>query len=124
MSDRLEEWEAVQREICAELGVHGVPVHPGEKVGIAANVRTGLMPINGMRVPPEGGVCGWYIWAGPDAPSADADFFLPLHAAHLPKWCPTAIGLLQLPPGWRFELDGDTYDAWFDQTLLEPPKKR
>jgi len=34
------------------------------KVGIARNVTSGLMPINGLRHPPEGDTTGWYIWAG------------------------------------------------------------
>jgi hypothetical protein len=89
------------------------------KVGIARNVRDGLLPINGLRHPIEGETTGWYIWAGEDL-STDPDFFVPLHAAHLREWCPAAVRFLGLPPGWRF-LVADSYeDVWEDSSLLAP----
>jgi hypothetical protein len=70
------------------------------KVGIALNVRDGLMPVNGLRHPPQADTVGWYIWAG--ELSSYPDFFKPLHVEHLPDWCPAVLRYLGLPPGWRF----------------------
>jgi hypothetical protein len=108
---------AQQRELCK---THGVPWHEarwGLKVGIALNVKTNLLPINGLRHPPAGDTTGWYIWAG-EEPSHDPDFFQPLHVQHLEEWCPLALKFLGLPPGWRFLTDGSHEEIWFDAALL------
>jgi hypothetical protein len=91
-------------------------------VGIARNVRDGLLPIHGLRVRPEPGTTGWFIWAGGEM-SPDADFFVPLHVGHLDAWCPSVIKFLGLPPGWRFLVAGDYEDVWADPGLLAPPAR-
>ena len=92
---------------------------PGHfKVGIAENVKTGPMPINGLRHPPEQDTTGWYIWAGEDM-SLDHDFFKPLHVDHVQDWSPLIQRFLALPPGWRFLTDGEYEDVWFDPDLLQ-----
>lgn len=98
--------------ICAAYGVEPVRVGDSEKVGISPNVREGLLPIHGVRVRPENGTTGWYIWAGEY--SDDPNFFVPLHVEHLAEWCPLADRFLLLPPGWRFLTDGEHVDVWFD----------
>ena len=110
------DWSRRQEAVCIKYGAAVVPVDPGEKVGIARNVRTGIKPINGMRVLPENGTSGWYIWAGPELSTAP-DFFEPLHIAHLEDWCEPAMQFLALPPGWRFLVAGDHVDVWFDPDL-------
>lgn len=109
----MKAWRIEQLAICQRYGVQPFPVDPNEKLGIARNVRTGLLPINGVRTSPEGGTCGWYIWAG-DEMLEDPDFFEPLHVAHLPEWCADAMRFLLLPPGWRFLIAGEHVDVWFD----------
>jgi hypothetical protein len=47
------------------------------KLGIALNVRDGVLPINGLRHPQNADTNGWYIWAG-ETFSTEADFFEPL----------------------------------------------
>jgi hypothetical protein len=69
----LEDWNELQLEMCSDAGVKPVALRADEKVGIARNVRSGLLPINGVRHLPENGTCGWYIWAG--EMSDDPDFF-------------------------------------------------
>jgi hypothetical protein len=70
-----------------------------------------------MRVPAEGEVTGWFIWAG-EYSDAD-DFFEPVHVLHLAEVCPVAVPFLDLPPGWRFVADEHGYmDVWFDSALL------
>jgi hypothetical protein len=88
------------------------------KVGIAGNVRDGLLPINGLRHEPAGDTTGWYIWAG-DRLSEDPDFFEPLHVEHLDTWCPEVLPYLALPPGWRFLIAPGHEDVWEDPSLME-----
>jgi hypothetical protein len=88
-----------------------------QKLGIARNVKSTLLPINGLRHPEVSGTCGWYIWAGEELKQED-DFFVPLHIEHLASWCPTIEHLLALPPGWRFLVAGEQEDVWFDPSLL------
>jgi hypothetical protein len=85
-------------------------------VGIARN--TTLRPLNGLRHPPESGTSGWYLWGGREL-SQSPDFFQALHISHLEETCPMAMPFLGLAPGWRFLVDGDQVDVWFDPTLLQ-----
>lgn len=106
-----------QRALCERYGTDYSPLPNGMQVGIARNVRDGILPVHGLRHPPAGDTTGWYIWAGGE-PSDDPDFFVPLHVEHLDTWCPEAIRFLGLPPGWRFLVAGDYEDVWRDSSLL------
>jgi hypothetical protein len=87
--------------------------------GVARDVRSRLVPINGLRHPSSTGTTGWYIWwAGEGGPSQDANYFEPVHVAHLVGWRPEVAKFLGLPPGWRFLTDGNYEDVWEDATLL------
>lgn len=103
--------------IAAKYGSELMVPSPAEKVGAAANVRDGIWPVNGLRHPPAGTTCGWYLWAGEEF-SEDPDFFVPLHVTHLPDWCPAAMPYLGLAPGWRFLIAPGYEDVWFDPSLL------
>lgn len=106
-----------QRAICIQYG-SSVVLSPNDyTLGVAMNVKSGILPINGLRHPPAGETTGWYIWAGEDF-SEDPDFFHPLHVRHLREWCPSVLPFLSLAPGWRFLVAGDYVDVWFDETLL------
>jgi hypothetical protein len=106
-------WREQQLALCRRYGAGVVAVAPEDKVGIARNVREGVSPINGVRLLPENGTSGWYIWAG-EKMSESPDFFVPLHVAHLEQWCEAAMTFLLLPPGWRFLVAGAYVDVWFD----------
>jgi hypothetical protein len=76
------------------------------------------MPINGLRHPIENEQStSWYIWAGEY--SDDDNFFQPVHISHLLEICPKAINYLGLPSGWRFLVDNNYDDVWYDETLLK-----
>ncbi|MGF1577936.1 MAG: hypothetical protein ACFCD0_01085 [Gemmataceae bacterium] len=107
-----------QIEVCKRFGAKQLPAPEHLKVGIARNVKEGLQPINGLRIPPEGDTTGWYIWAGEEW-SNDPSFFVPLHINHLSSWCSDVIPYLQLPAGWRFLIAPDHEDVWFDANLLQ-----
>jgi hypothetical protein len=108
-----------QRVVCARYGVTWHPAPSHLKVGVARSVRSSIVPVNGLRHPPEHGTTGWYIWAGEGDPSTAPDFFVPLHVEHLLEWRPEILKFLGLPPGWRFLTDGTHHDAWEDPTLLQ-----
>jgi hypothetical protein len=111
--------EQLQQAICAMYSVPWCPSSPTEIVGIASNVRSAIIPVNGLRHPRTPGTTGWYIWAGEgDVPEA-ADFFKPVHLSHLFGWRPEIVKFLGLPPGWRFLTDGTYEDVWADATLLD-----
>ncbi len=113
--------EDAQKEICKKYNAEFFRSPTAFKVGIAANVKDGITPINGLRHPPKGDTTGWYlhVYAGPEI-SSEPDFFKPLHVAHLDDWCLQIIKYLGLPPGWRFLIAGDYEDVWFDKSFLGP----
>jgi hypothetical protein len=109
--------EQIQREVCKKYKASFYPSQENLKIGIAKNVKKGILPINGLRHFPEGDTTGWYIWAGEEL-SNDPNFFVPLHVEHIKNWCPDIIKFLALPPGYRFLTDGKYEDVWFDESLL------
>jgi hypothetical protein len=73
-------------------------------------------PVHGLRHPPVGDTCGWYIWTGEF--STDEDFFKPWHTSHLIRRVPDVERPLGLPPGTRFLAAPGHEDIWDDPTLL------
>jgi hypothetical protein len=106
-----------QIQICENYNADYYPADDNLKVGISNNVKSGLLPINGLRLPPEEGTTGWFIWAGEEF-SEDPDFFVPIHTVHLNDWVGDLQKFLGLAPGWRFLIAGDYVDVWFDEELL------
>ena len=107
----------IQRELCRRFGAEFAPVLESQIAGVARGLACAKDPINGLRHPPQGQTCGWYVWAG--ELSQRADFFEPQHVAHLNEWCPRIMRYLALPPGWRFLIASNYEDVWFDATLLD-----
>ena len=106
-----------QNAICRKYEVKCVRSEVEEKTGFALSTK-GLLPINGLRHPPQNGTTGWYIWCG-EKYSEAGDFFAPLLTSHIYEENPEIGRLLGLPPGYRFLLAGDYLDVWFDEKLLE-----
>jgi hypothetical protein len=104
-----------QKPICKEFSSKFVSCENGTKVGIALKTIK-LLPLNALRLIPEGGTCGWYIWGGEysEAP----DFFQPLHVEHLSKYVPILLPYLGLEPGWRVLLANEYKDVWYDKEIL------
>ena len=69
-------------------------------------------PVHGLRYPPADGTSGWYIWVG--ELTADADFFVPLHAGHLIERVSELQTHLSLPSGSRSLIAPDyaTCEPW------------
>jgi hypothetical protein len=106
-----------QAAVCEKVGAVCFPALAEQKVGISESALAGERPLHGLRHPPVGDTCGWYIWAG-DEPGTEEDFFKPLHVAHLNKLVPDVQSYLGLPPGWRFLIADNYEDIWFDPQLL------
>ena len=107
-----------QISICKMYGSIHFPSPNNLKLGISENVRSGLMPINGLRHQPEQGTTGWFIWAGKEF-SSEPNFFVPLHTKHVDEWSKLITPYLGLAPGWRFLVTNEHVDVWFDEKLLE-----
>jgi hypothetical protein len=105
-----------QEEVCARLSVELVPAPANQKLGIALKT-IGSVRINGVRLKPENGTCGWFIWCGTEVSSAP-DFYQPLHVAHIEQYLPSVEPYLGLPPGYRFLIEDGYEDVWFDESLL------
>ncbi len=116
MTVTLGELDKMRAMLAAKYGFTAYPVRDNEKVGVARNLRSGELPINGVRCLPEHGTTGWYIWRG-ESTSDDPEFFVPLHVSHLEEWCPTVLPYLELPPGWRFLIAPGHEDVWFDPNV-------
>jgi len=107
-----------EKTICEWAGVEPEKPEPGSKLGIAIDT-IGKQPINGLRLNPIKGTNGWYIWCG-EKLSNEEDFFSPLHIEHIGEYLPEVEEYLDLPPGYRFLIDGKNWeDVWFDENLLK-----
>ena len=111
----MTDWLTRQLETCAQHGASFAPSSNEDKAGVAAN--TELRPLNGLRHTPQAGTCGWFIWGGTTL-SSSPDFFKPVHVSHLEQLCPEVLPFLGMAPGWRFLIDGQHTDVWFDDQLL------
>jgi hypothetical protein len=109
--------ERSQASVCSEYGAEFLSSPPESKVGIAL-ATLNLLPLNALRIPPEGNTCGWYIWGG-EVMSEHDDFFQPLHAHHLQERCPAITPYLGLSPGWRVLLAPGQTEVWHDPQLLQ-----
>lgn len=102
---------------CELQGVEGYPPEWASKLGIALGTL-GKEPINGLRLKPENGTNGWYLWCGTEMPMDD-DAFSPLHVEHIENYLPQVKKYLEPPPGYRFLIDeNDHEDVWFDEALI------
>jgi hypothetical protein len=103
--------------ICRKFGADYLACHLNIKIGISKDFDPTKYPLNGIRHPPEGDTTWWYIWSGKGF-SDKSDFFVPLHAAHLPNKADVIVKYLGLAPGWRFLVAPGHEDIWEHQSLL------
>ena len=111
-----EEIEKRQRDYCESQNVQYLPAYKDSNASLALSTQR-LLPINGLRHPPEGGHNGWFLWCGEEL-SADPNFFSNIHTHHLTVLRPEVLEFLGLPPGYRVLLAIDYVDVWYDPSLL------
>ncbi len=108
-----------QQDICKKYNTSWNNIDFDFKIGVADNVFTDNIPINGLRHIPKGETTGWFIWSGETFSEAD-DFFKPYCIKHLIRLKPEIIKYLALPAGYRFLIDNKGYeDVWEDVKLKE-----
>ena len=105
-----------QKLICQRFSANFMQCERDSKVGIALQT-IGQAPLHALRLKPEDGTCGWFIWAGEH--SEAPDFFQSLHVEHLSEYVPDLLPYLGLEPGWRVLLANEYEDVWYDQNLLK-----
>jgi hypothetical protein len=105
-----------QRLVCERFGCEPEHVGARDMLGAARSMLGSGWPVRGLRHPPAGGTCGWYLWVGEY--SADPDFFQPQHAEHVYSSRPEIVGYLGLPPGWGFVIAPGYEDVWRAEGLL------
>jgi hypothetical protein len=110
-----EEIEIRQRDYCESQNVQYLPAYKDSNASLALSTQ-GLLPINGLRHPPEGAHNGWFLWSGEEL-SEDPKFFSNVHTHHLMELRPEVLKFLGLPGGYRFLLAGDYVDVWYDPSL-------
>ena len=89
----------------------------GSMIGLAVQTL-GNGVLHGLRHAPKNNSNGWYLWCGEY--SEDEKFFSPICIEHLEQYLDKGVlEFLDLPPGFRFLIDGKNYeDVWFDEKLL------
>src|SRR5687768_14813997 len=90
--------ESEQKATCSQYGAVWSPAPERSKAGIARNVRSGLLPVNGLRHPPVGDTSGWYIWAGEGSPASP-------HAAQDARYQGRTVAQ------WMAQLQGEPSDS-------------
>src|SRR4030095_9171791 len=93
-----EEIEMHQRNYCESNNIPYLPAYRESNASLALSTQ-GLVPINGLRHPPEDGHNGWFLWSGAEL-SADPKFFSNVHVYHLMELRPEVLKFLGLPPGY------------------------
>ncbi|WP_420824788.1 immunity protein Imm33 domain-containing protein [Streptomyces coryli] len=112
---------AQQRSLCVRVGAAVHAVGGSDLLGASSGVSEGRQwPLHGLRLMPEGGTSGWYLWTGDHDPN-DPDFFAPIHAKHIFEARLVVVPYLGLPPGWRFLIAPGYEDIWFDREALDSP---
>ena len=107
------------QSVCDWVGVSPVRPEAGSKLGLALST-IGLRPIHGLRHRPTETTNGWYIWCGEGELQQHPEFFAPLHVEHVGNYLPDIREYIDLPPGYRFLIDGNDFeDVWFDENLLK-----
>ncbi len=118
----MSNWNHIQHQqkaICDKLKIDWTPVDINSMIVFNESLLSDILPINGLRHPKTDNIDGWYLWSGGEIPQNDNEFFKPLHVGHLIEQRPIVLKYLGLPPGWRFQIDGNEYeDLWFDKSIL------
>ena len=101
-----------QQQICAR---HGLPAQAPEAMAAVALGSLGQSPIYGTRIDlPVNGTISWFIHCGEHSDAAD--FYQPLHTAHLQELLPQVLDYLALPSGAKFIIDREGYeDVWMEE---------
>ena len=107
-----------QQDVCAGAVAPPAFLSPTDRVAIGRDFDPTRYPINGLRNPAYGNMCGWSIWSG-KVLSQEADYFNVICYEHLVAKGWDWVDYLALPVGWRFLVAPGYKDIWFDQSLFD-----
>jgi hypothetical protein len=113
----IDDLMARQAAACKRAGVEPAFLARKDRIGIGRDFDPTRRPINGLRHPPHGDMCGWYIWSGEEL-SGEPDYFEVMCYEHLLEEAGDWVEYLALPAGWRFLADAGYEDLWLDEALL------
>lgn len=105
-----------QVALCTRLGTAPQFVAGTDRLGASRSLLSEVWPVQGVRCPPSGDTCGWFLWAGDFSP--DPGFFEPLNVLQALDARPQLAQYLGLPPGWGFIIADGYEDVWQDASLL------
>jgi hypothetical protein len=106
-----------QQTLCERVAARPMLLGPDDRIAIARDFDPNTHPVNGLRHPRHGSMCGWYIWSGPEL-GDDPGLFEPVCYSHLVIDGALWLDYLGLPSGWRFLAAPGYDDVWFDNQLL------
>ena len=107
-----------QRAACGRANTSPAFLQLADRVAIGRDFDITRLPINGLRHPSYGNMCGWNIWSG-ETLSDDPDYFNVMCYEHLVATGWEWLQYLALPEGWRFLAAPGHEDMWFDQALFD-----
>ena len=108
----------LQRAACERTNTSPAFLSPTDRIAIGRDFDITRLPINGLRHPPYGDMCGWNIWSG-EVLSDEPDYFNVICYEHLVPNGSDWLQYLALPAGWRFLAAPGYEDIWFDQALFD-----
>lgn len=105
-----------QTALCERLGTRPHFVEGGDRLGASRSFFDPGFPVEGVRCPPSGDTCGWFLWVGDY--STDSNFFVSVNVLQVIQARPEIGPYLSLPPGWGFITAPGYEDVWQDAKLL------
>ena len=87
-----------QRAACIRAGSEPAFLEADDRIAIGRDFDPTRFPINGLRHPRLGNMCGWYIWSGEEF-SQDMDYFDVVCYEHLVAEGWPWVEYLALPAG-------------------------
>ena len=90
----------LQRAVCQRTKTRPAFLLPTDRIAIGRDFDVTRLPINGLRHPPYGNMCGWNIWSG-ETLSDDPDYFNVMCYEHLAAERWDWLQYLALPAGCK-----------------------
>ncbi len=104
-----------QLELCTTHNV--TPIIPliGQKIAVSKEILEGS-EINGVRYEAPSHMSGWYLTSNDY--NGDVNTLSVIHLYHLLQKRPEIAGFLSLPYGYRFFLDNQGEEVWYDKEVV------
>jgi hypothetical protein len=111
---QIADFEKEQLQLAIEHNVSVIQTRDDQLVVISDGVFEGE-PLEAARYPSPDHMSGW--WLTTDKYNGDVNTLRTEHAFHLCEKRPEVVKYLSLPYGFRFRLDSNHVDVWFDEKV-------